>query len=292
MLRESSQCFCELWIYGQALEAAWGTVPLRPKARIPVLDIAQVAAVGGANAAQASREIHLTFQAFHPAGATGPASTERRSGGGLFSRLFSSSSASAAASRSPSPAAGAAAMRRSTGHISSSGGGGGGAVPPLTADSLAAAAAAAAASHRTPSPSPSLPPTVPRRTQSLRLSSSQQPPQQPQQQWETGSVHSSQSNGSSVESSGEARPGYYGDVVRDIFLQTETAEQRLLWVIALTKAVQAAREQEAQCQQLDDEAWHRYEQELQRHLQLQQQQQQLQQQVQRQQQLQPPPQHQ
>ncbi len=49
MLRESSECFCEFVIYGNAVETAWGMAPLRLKSSIPIADISAVETVGSKN---------------------------------------------------------------------------------------------------------------------------------------------------------------------------------------------------------------------------------------------------
>lgn len=62
ILRESTECFCELLIYAGAVESTWGNVPIRLKSAIPIFDIASVETVGSKGA---QGKLSFFFFAFH-----------------------------------------------------------------------------------------------------------------------------------------------------------------------------------------------------------------------------------
>lgn len=215
------------------MESAWGHIPLSLKAVIPLCDVAAVEAVGGKNTASAPLTLHLKFQPFHDDPSPLNSSTNNKKKG-MFSRLFSSSDQSNTAANKPD------AMRRSTG----------------TAETLGSKSVNNMNNNsNSNNANPSLPPTVPKRTQSMRLSSSNlnhnqantaNVPTDPitvqrslsassQQQWEVGSTHSFASSDSennhqstSKKSKRELQAmGYYGKVVKEMYLRTDTPEVRI-----------------------------------------------------------------
>lgn len=208
MLQEASTCYCVLSIYAKSMDSAWGRLPVTLKARIPLLDIASVDAVRGTKSAHAAREFTITFVSKPPAQST---ATKK----GFFGRMFAggsnnnSNSNSRNNSRAPSPAP---PDRTASGAANNH-------------NNRASLTASALAQHQQQ-------PSVHRQS-SL---------QEPNTHYE---VASSDGGHSSVHS-GASSDGYYGQVVKEIVLQAESAEARLLWVVLLNKALRVAREMEQQ----------------------------------------------
>jgi hypothetical protein len=233
VLRESPFAFCELCIYGSAVPSAWGMVPLTLKARIPILDVSQVDAVGGIKSPTVAQELVLSFQ---PAMvADGSPGNKKK---GMFSRWFGGSSSTASAP-----------LNSSAEHSTPSNHGNNQSSYLRKSTGSALTAARLSENNHTAQSNSQLPPTVPRRAQSMRWATSTDPATNvaagagaATMNWETGSMQSDVSSAQASDESAAAH--YYGDVVKEMYLRTETPELRLLWVTTLNKAMSYARDAE------------------------------------------------